>query len=181
MAPQRNTRSVTASSQMIEAGPQSIFMGNQEKKILTLCVIHQNSRVLLGMKKRGFGQGRWNGFGGKVKEGESVIEAAKRELAEEVGISLEHLEPLGVLDFTWDKKPEILEVHIFKGLDFEGEPKESEEMKPQWFAISEIPFEQMWQDDKYWFPLFLEGKKFKGKFIFDDNDNILEKELSEIA
>jgi hypothetical protein len=28
--------------------------------------MHQNENVLLGMKKRGFGQGRWNGFGGKV-------------------------------------------------------------------------------------------------------------------
>jgi hypothetical protein len=36
------------------------------KKILTLTIIYQHPRVLLGMKKRGFGAGRWNGFGGKV-------------------------------------------------------------------------------------------------------------------
>ncbi|KAJ1429629.1 hypothetical protein B484DRAFT_396306, partial [Ochromonadaceae sp. CCMP2298] len=28
--------------------------------------------VLLGMKKRGFGAGKWNGFGGKMDPGESM-------------------------------------------------------------------------------------------------------------
>jgi 8-oxo-dGTP pyrophosphatase MutT (NUDIX family) len=56
------------------------------KRILTLCIIHKNSKILLGMKKRGFGAGFWNGFGGKVKEGESIEEAAKRETKEEIGV-----------------------------------------------------------------------------------------------
>ena len=40
--------------------------------------------MLLGMKKRGFGTGKWNGFGGKVEVGETVADAAQRELEEEV-------------------------------------------------------------------------------------------------
>lgn len=39
-------------------------------KLLTLCIVRKDSKVLLGMKKRGFGEGCWNGFGGKVTEGE---------------------------------------------------------------------------------------------------------------
>ncbi|CAN0505072.1 unnamed protein product, partial [Ectocarpus sp. 12 AP-2014] len=35
-----------------------------------------SKEILLGMKKRGFGEGKWNGFGGKVESGESVEEAA---------------------------------------------------------------------------------------------------------
>lgn len=150
------------------------------KKILTLCVIHKNDRVLLGMKKRGFGQGRWNGFGGKVKEGETIVEAMNRELFEECGVKVSECEQMGVLDFGWQEKPEILQVHIFKAHDFAGTPQETEEMKPEWFDIQKIPFDSMWQDDKYWFPLFLENKKFKGKFIFDQNDNILQRELMEL-
>ena len=46
------------------------------KKVLTLCVIYDDSRVLLGMKKREFGAGRWNGFGGKIKDGETIEVAA---------------------------------------------------------------------------------------------------------
>lgn len=84
------------------------------------------------------------------------------------------------MDFSWKDKPEVLEVNIFKIRDFKGEPRESEEMRPDWFHIDEIPFKEMWQDDRYWFPLFLKDRKFKGKFLFDESDNILEYNLHEI-
>ena len=131
-------------------------------KQLTLCLIHQDSKLLLGLKKRGFGQGRWNGFGGKLNEKETIEEAAKRELKEESGIYAHELEKRGVIVFEFQDDQEDLEVHIFHVTKFEGEPTESEEMKPEWFNIQDIPFKQMWADDKHWFPLFLEGKKFKG-------------------
>jgi len=38
------------------------------------------------MKKRGFGVGKWNGFGGKVENGETVFDGAMRELQEECSI-----------------------------------------------------------------------------------------------
>ena len=47
-------------------------------KLYTLVFVADASRILLGMKKRGFGVGRWNGFGGKVDPGESIEAAAKR-------------------------------------------------------------------------------------------------------
>ena len=149
------------------------------KKILTLLIVHKGDKVLLGMKKRGFGMGKWNGFGGKVDEGETIEEAAKRELFEEAGITVNTAENLGILDFSWEgKENEVLEVNIFKATDFSGEPQETEEMKPQWFLVNEIPFEKMWSDDKYWLPMFLENKKFKGSFVFDQNNSVLDYQLS---
>jgi len=150
------------------------------KKLLTLCIIHQHPKVLLGMKKRGFGAGRWNGFGGKVTSGETIEDAAKREMFEEAGIKLKNLNKVGILDFEFKGNPEILQVHIFKSDNFDGIPKESEEMKPQWFYMDEIPFKEMWPDDIHWIPLFLKGKKFKGKFLFGEADAVLEKELIEV-
>lgn len=47
-------------------------------KLLTLVLVVQPGRVLLGMKKRGFGAGKWNGFGGKVQPGETIEQAARR-------------------------------------------------------------------------------------------------------
>lgn len=150
------------------------------EKLLTLVIIHKDGKVLLGMKKRGFGAGNWNGFGGKVEEGESIEAAAKRELQEESGLTAPLLTKLGMLDFSWQSKPEdILQVHIFKATDFSGQLTESEEMKPQWFHVNEIPFEKMWPNDKYFYPLFLENKKFTGKFVFDEHNNIAEHELYE--
>ncbi|KKT22187.1 MAG: 7,8-dihydro-8-oxoguanine triphosphatase [Parcubacteria group bacterium GW2011_GWE1_43_8] len=150
------------------------------KTLLTLTIIYQHPKVLLGMKKRGFGSGRWNGFGGKVEKDEKIEEAAKREIFEEAGIKVKELEKVGIIDFEFKGNPEILEVHIFKGHDYSGEPTESEEMKPQWFQISSIPFQDMWSDDIYWLPLFLAGKKFKGYFLFDESDTVIKHELSEV-
>lgn len=155
-------------------------MANKKVKILTLCLVHQPPRLLLGMKKRGFGTGRWNGFGGKVAEGEAIEDAAKRELFEEVGIRAERLDRVGIIDFEFRGEPEILQVHIFKTGSFVGEPRESEEMKPRWFGIDEIPYREMWPDDIHWLPLFLDGKKFRGKFLFSGHDTILKKELIEV-
>ncbi len=150
------------------------------RKLQTLCLIVRDNKILLGMKKRGFGQGRWNGFGGKVNEGEAIEIAAAREVLEEVNLVVSGLEEMGVLDFCFPNSEDVMEVHIFKPKVFSGEPWESEEMKPQWFDLNEIPFAEMWPDDEYWFPMFLRGKRFKGRFLFDSADNILEHELIEL-
>lgn len=134
-------------------------------------MIHQHPQILLGMKKKGYGEGKWNGFGGKVKYGESIEEATKREVMEEVGLEVDKLEKAGIIIFEFKESPEILEVHIFRADEFNGEPVETEEMMPKWFHIDDIPLEEMWSDDKYWIPLLLEGKKFRGKFLFDNEDS----------
>lgn len=137
------------------------------KQLLTLCLPCQKDAVLLGMKKRGFGVGRWNGFGGKVASNETVTEAALRELKEEVDIVPTEFKKVGFLEFTFADSEKVLEVHIYKINAFSGTPKESEEMKPAWFKTSEIPFKQMWSDDEFWLPHLLSGDSFKGKFHFD--------------
>jgi len=148
-----------------------------KKKVLTLCLIHQHPNLLLGMKKRGFGVGKWNGFGGKVEPGEEIEDAVYREVWEEAGVKIAGAEKVGHINFKFAGEPEALEVHIFKAGSFSGEPRESDEMKPQWFHIDEIPLDQMWSDDKIWLPLFLAGKKFKGEFFFEGHDKILEHKL----
>ncbi len=145
------------------------------KKVLTLCLPIRDGKVLLGMKKRGFGACSWNGFGGKVEEGESIEEAAHRELEEESGITEATLLPAGTLEFVFKDSDAHLEVHVFKTEEFLGNGIETEEMSPKWFPFSEIPFEQMWSDDKYWFPLLLEGKKFKSSFVFDEPSSTTKK------
>lgn len=130
-------------------------------------MVCREGEVLLGLKKRGFAEGRWNGFGGKVEEGETIEDAAKRELQEEAGVEAKALKKVGVLDFAFENEPKELEVHVFKVIDFIGDPVESEEMKPQWFKFSEVPFSQMWSDDPLWFPYLLDDKLFKGSFLFD--------------
>lgn len=151
------------------------------KKIMTLCLIVKDGKVLLGMKKRGFGIGKWNGFGGKVELGETIEEAAKRETREECGVVIRSMERMAVNEFQFNHKmEEILEVHVFRVDTFSGEPVETEEMRPQWFALSDIPYTMMWADDHYWLPLFLEGKKLRTRFLFGEGEVILEKNIEEV-
>tara|TARA_Y100000310_G_scaffold1020_3_gene1461 strand:+ start:6208 stop:6690 length:483 start_codon:yes stop_codon:yes gene_type:complete len=151
----------------------------------TLCYLLKDDQVLLGMKKRGFGEGKWNGYGGKPEPGESIEEAAIRELEEEAGIliQLQHLEKMAEIDFSfadvskeknWDQV-----VYVFFVRNWEGEPKETEEMKPQWFRINEVPINNMWIDDPHWLPLAFEGKKIKANFVFGNKGaEVLEKNVS---
>lgn len=137
--------------------------------------------VLLGMKKRGFGAGRFNGFGGKVEPGETVAAAAIRELQEESGIVVapEHAKKVAELAFTFPHVPKEKNwdqvVHVFVANQWQGEPKESDEMTPQWFSEGQIPYPKMWVDDQHWLPLVLQGKFVTGSFAFGKEDNTIEK------
>lgn len=153
---------------------------DKPRKIMTLCLIHKHPQVLLGMKKRGFGAGKWNGFGGKVGLDESIEDAARRELMEEAGLSAGPLEKVAIMDFEAAGRPEINEVHIFKTADIAGEPAESEEMLPKWFHIDEIPYDKMWPDDAHWFPPIFDDKKLRARFLFDEADNILDMDIKEV-
>jgi len=134
----------------------------------TLLVTTNENKILLGMKKRGFGQGKWNGYGGKVEAGETIEDAAIRELHEESGIkaNTNELEKIGIFEFRFLSKPEWnQDVHVF-GLKRNDDAIETEEMKPAWFPFEKIPYTEMWEDDKYWLPLVLEGKKVSARFTY---------------
>lgn len=143
------------------------------KKILTLCIIYNDTHILLGMKKRGFGQGRWNGFGGKVEPNETIEQAAHREVKEEINVDIPGMIPRGTLTFDFEDSPDMLEVHLFSANSVTGEPIETDEMKPQWFLIDQIPYSDMWADDTIWLPEFIKGKNVKGSFHFKDIDTLV--------
>ena len=150
------------------------------KQLMTLAYLIKDDEVLLGYKKQGMGIGRYNGFGGKVEKGETIEETAEREIFEECGLTVKNLVELGVLNFSWTGKKDILEVHIFKTTDFSGEIEESEEMRPEWFSIDKMPYNKMWVSDIHWWPLLLNDKKFNGHFIWDKHDKIVEYDLKEL-
>jgi len=135
----------------------------------TLCEIIHGGRLLLQRKSVGrFGEGKWNGPGGKVQPGETPLECVVREVWEETGLTVSGLTELGVVDFYFGEKPEPdWVVHIFSTSTFSGEPRESDEGELRWFSVDEIPYGEMWMDDTYWLPVLLKGKRFRGVFIYD--------------
>ena len=150
-------------------------------KLLTLCFISRGNSVLLEMKKRGFGVGRWNGIGGKVEGGESIEAAAQRELHEEIGVVSDELERRAILTFEFEGDPVVLEVHVFLVNGFRGEPTETDEMAPAWFERSEIPFDSMWPDDCLWLPALLAGECLRGDFLFRGMDVIVAHDLRTVT
>jgi len=151
------------------------------RKLFTLALIVRDGRVLLGMKKRGFGVGRYNGFGGKVQKGETIEQAARRETKEECGVGITEMEEVGIHEFEFAaERGTILEVHVFRVTGYKWEPVETEEMRPEWFAFEDIPYDTMWPDDQYWLPVFLAGKRFRTKFLFGEGDAVLEKDVQEL-
>lgn len=144
-------------------------------KYLSLILIlnEQKDQVLLGMKKRGFGQGWWNGFGGKLLEGETIAECAKRETEEECGLVMEEFHQCGHMIFEFVGDPVLLDVTIFRCEKYTGVVTESEEMRPKWFKFEDVPFNKMWPDDHLWYPYFFKNEKFKAKYLFEGHHKIL--------
>jgi 8-oxo-dGTP pyrophosphatase MutT (NUDIX family) len=139
---------------------------------LTLCLVYDTKRISLGLIKRGFGVGKYNGYRGEPENGEALIVAADRETFEEANARAINLKPRGKLDLRYLHNGKAMEVHLFSASGFDREPKETEEMKPKWFEISQIPFEMMLVDDRFWLPHILAGRNIKGDFTFHDDDRI---------
>lgn len=147
------------------------------RKVMTLCIIRDGERVLLGLKKVRLGAGKWNGFGGKVEDGEDIKAAATREVLEESGVTVSNLKKVGICEFFSPVRPFVVEMHIFSSSDFSGTPTESDEMKPEWFDIEQLPKSDMWQSDLFWWPYFLDDKPFVGHFVFDEADKVVEHDI----
>lgn len=147
----------------------------------TLLLLSRENEILLAMKKRGFGLGKYNGIGGKIENNETPEIAMIRETQEEILITPTEYEKVGIMEFIEFYKGEKANVifHLYIATKWEGEPKESEEMKPKWFNIKQIPYDKMFQDDRYWLPLILDGKKIKGFFEFDEKWNLLSHKITE--
>ena len=118
----------------------------EEKDYTLIFVLNgEQRRVLLGMKKRGFGMGKYNGYGGKVEKDESILQGAIRELEEESGLKVDDdkVTRVGYLVFNMEESQKIMKVHVYtcNECDCTNEPMETEEMKPSWFSYDKIPYE----------------------------------------
>lgn len=147
----------------------------------TLLILRKDKKILLARKKRGFGFGKWNGVGGKVEEKETPEEAMIRETQEEISVTPIEYEKIGIIRFVEYIKEELItnDMHLYIATKWQGVPKESEEMQPKWFSINNLPWEEMFSDDKYWLPLVLKGKKLDAFFEYDKNWNLQKQEVKE--
>ena len=137
-------------------------------KLATICFLVKDGKVALSMKKKSFGKGFLNGYGGKVQEGETPEQGAIRELSEECGITVSStdLEKVAVIDFFDGEKP-VFKCHVFFVVSWQGNPIESDEMSlPEWFDRESVPYDKMWKADRAWLPLVFSGEKIRGNAYY---------------
>lgn len=148
-------------------------------KITTLLLIIKDSKILLAQKKRGFGVGMFNGVGGKVEIGETIEQGMLRETREEINVKPIDYTKRAILTFNLIENGERIKMvmHVYVCNDYIGEITESEEMRPQWFEIDNIPFDRMFSDDQIWLPILLKGENFVGYFKFDKDFNVIEHNI----
>ncbi len=141
----------------------------------TLLFVMQDGRLLLIRKKRGLGAGKINAPGGRIDPGETPRQCAIREVQEELCITPLDVEERGTLRFQFVDGL-ALHVRVFTATAWEGEPQETEEATPLWTPIDQIPYDEMWADDRLWLPQMLAGRRFDGRFLFEQ-DRLLAHEL----
>lgn len=164
-----------------------IYRHDKLQRHATLCFLVKEEQgritnICLAMKKRGFGAGRWNGAGGKVETGENIEAAMLRETAEEINVVPTTYHKVAELTFIFAEQPELNQlVHVFLVTGWQGEPTESDEMRPRWFASDRLPFADMWPDDVLWLPQVLAGERLEAAFVFGSRDVIVAHRVASIS
>ena len=132
----------------------------------TLVYLVRGESVLLIRKLRGHGAGKVNAPGGRVEAGESVEACAIREVAEEVGMRVNALALRALLRYHDPAQGFAMAGFAFVSSDFQGTPSRTGEADPFWCPIDEIPYDEMWENDRIWLPRVLQGQRIRADFRF---------------
>ena len=97
-----------------------------------------------------------------------ALQCAIREVQEELRVTPIDVQPRGELAFQFVDGLALF-VYVFSASDCIGEPQETAEAVPLWTPIEALPFDQMWADDRLWFPHLLNDRSFRGRLLFEDD------------
>jgi len=143
------------------------------KKATLVYLFKDENTILLAEKKYGAAKGIWNGIGGKYDEAQDadILDTLIRETFEEISVRLTSHHQVGKLNYYKEQNdPNAIEkqheIYVYKSYDWEGDVQETEEMRPQWFDLSEIPFDKLWPVDKLWLPFILKSGFLEGTLTY---------------
>ena len=106
-----------------------------------------------------------------------------REMAEESGlqVQVDDLQALGQITFLFPHRPEWDHlVHLYSTRTWLGDPAESDEMRPQWFPVGQIPYHLMWEDSRYFLPLALDGREMRALFTYQEDNASVDRVKLEV-
>jgi 8-oxo-dGTP diphosphatase len=140
-------------------------------KLATLCYIRKNGKTLMlhrVKKENDMHEGKWNGLGGKIEEGETPEECIIREVKEECGLNAKNPLMKGVLSFPQFSKGETWYVFLFVISEFDGELIESNEGNLEWIDDDKLFDLNLWEADKIFMKWLDKEAFFSGKFIYKE-------------
>gem|GEM_PF-750909 len=157
-------------------------MAVNDVKELAICqVIKSGSSILLIRSEEGINKGKWNAPMGEIQQGETPVKAAMRSVFQQTGLYVTKAVPHGTIRLFLNGKNEYsYRLHVFSTKLFSGDLKPNVQGEARWFAAADVPYYEMWADDKYWVNLVLEGKEFDADFFFDEtNEKIVKYQIKE--
>lgn len=141
-------------------------------ELTTMCMIRdlESNRVVVQDRVKS-----WKGInfpGGHIEDGESIIDAAIREVKEETGIDVSDLQLCGIIHWFNDQTGERYFVFNFKTDSWSGELlSETEEGKVFWADIDELAKLNLAEGFDERLPMFLEDKYTEGFGTWNDKGN----------
>ncbi|MCF0259514.1 MAG: 8-oxo-dGTP diphosphatase [Erysipelotrichaceae bacterium] len=130
-------------------------------------------------KEHDISHDKWLGIGGKMEDGETVLECMQRETLEETGLVWKDPRLKGIITFNFQKQencPVYSELmFLFSGGTFEGTLKECEEGVLEWVPVEEVFRLPLWEGDF----LFLNKLRNPDEPLFFMNMTYLQDELIE--
>ncbi|MGI0100392.1 MAG: NUDIX domain-containing protein [Candidatus Micrarchaeaceae archaeon] len=157
-------------------------MALTDVKELVIChVIKGGSNILLIKPDEGINKDKWNAPGGKIDKNENHAKAAMRHVFQQTGLFVNKVFYNGTIRLFLNGKNEYsYRMHIYSTKLFSGDLKPNIKGEAKWFASADIPYYEMWADDKYWLGLVLQGKEFNADFFFDEkNEKIVKYSVKE--
>ncbi|HNX46719.1 MAG: NUDIX domain-containing protein [Anaerolineaceae bacterium] len=131
--------------------------------------------LLHGAPNKRIWANRWNGIGGHVEAGESILRAARRELLEEANLTAARLKFVGQVMVDTGGNPGIA-FFVFKATDLSGELKASEEGALAWFELEEALELPLVEDLYTILPMVMGGgeaeKPFWGLYTYDEDNQL---------
>ena len=137
----------------------------------TVCLIQNGDYVLLLDRQHDDFKG-YIPPGGKVEFPESLTEAAIREVKEETGLEVSHLQYKGLYEYVNPAKNERYMIFNYKADTFSGTLLEdAREGKPVWVHLDEVDNLPMQASIRRRFPLFFEEGTFEIQVVWDEEKN----------
>ena len=143
----------------------------------TVCYLKKENKVLMIKFSKKWGQ-VYSPPGGKFEQGESPLDCIMREFKEETGLTLINPKLQGIS--YWQDSYEGI-IFIYTAEEFEGDLcNNSSEGTLEWINVDDLgKIDQFEQNKKFTSYLFKE-ELFEGKFLLDDNCNVINYEIRNI-